>query len=61
MRYQRSVLRVAAWHTPLGWQPSSTLLIASVYVVVSVTFDVVDSHRLVAEVDAAPHKTDCTT
>ena len=30
----------------------ATLLIASVYVMVSVVFDVVDSHRLVAEVDA---------
>ena len=30
----------------------STLLIASVYVLVSVVFDVVDSHRLVAQVDA---------
>ncbi|HVA03901.1 MAG TPA: HAMP domain-containing sensor histidine kinase [Acidimicrobiales bacterium] len=30
----------------------STLLIATVYAAVSVTFDVVDSHRLVSEVDA---------
>ena len=30
----------------------STLLIASVYVLVSVVLDVIDSHRLVAEVDA---------
>ncbi len=30
----------------------STLLIASVYVLVSVVFDVVDSHHLVAQVDA---------
>ncbi len=45
-RYPRSQLahsaRVAAVFT---------LLMASVYVVVSVTFDVVDSHRLVAQVD----------
>ncbi len=46
-RYPRSQLAHAARVAAV-----STLLIASVYVTVSVVFDVVDSHRLVAQVDA---------
>jgi two-component system, OmpR family, sensor histidine kinase CiaH len=45
-RYPRSQLAHAARVAAVF-----TLLMASVYVVVSVAFDVVDSHRLVAEVD----------
>ena len=51
MRVTESLLLGRASPTPSGWRPSRRCSLRSVYVAVSVIFDVVDSHRLVLEVD----------